>query len=419
MKSEINIEEIIRDVLFTYSFLGSTLANIEIAPDYNCFDFNGNPTAAASKTKIKYHPDFVSNLDREERTFLFAHELMHIHLKHHERSKDRNPKIWNIATDAVINTNLKKDGFKLIDGLVDIPEAINYSAEQYYQKLMNQKQKQKNSKNNQKEKNNHSPEYQNSQDFKQYDVGHDTHSGWYQEETKDLPNGKDCSEKEIFQKNRQELKQKLKKLRKQLVNQMINAGNNTDEQNLKLDNIGEASNLLNWKQLLYNATKIEEDWSFINATIEYGVVIPHIEEQPKPKTEIVIDTSSSVSDNIVRSTLRECKTILQTSEISVGCFDTKFYGFQVIKTQEDIDNFPIIGRGGTDFEVAVNAFTGKAENKIIFTDGCASMPKTEVKAIWIAYGDNKINPPGGKVIYISEEDIKKLSLTIEEPRKIR
>ena len=283
---------------------------------------------------------------------------------------------------------------------------------------MNQKQNKKDAKNNQPEKNNNSTEQQNSQDFKQYDVGRDTHSGWYQEE-KDLPNEKGYSEKEIFQKNRQALKQKLEKLRKQLVNQMITAGDSTDEQNLKLDNIGEASNLLNWKQLLYDATKIEEDWSFINATIEYGIVVPHLEEQPKPKTEIVIDTSGSVNANIVRNFLRECKSILQTSEISVGCFDTKFYGFQVIKTQADIDNFPIKGRGGTDFEVAVNAFTGKAENKIIFTDGCADMPETEVKAIWIVYGNTQINPPGGKVIYISEEDIKKLNLTIEEPRKIR
>ena len=37
------------------------------------------------------------------------------------------------------------------------------------------------------------------------------------------------------------------------------------------------------------------------------------------------------------------------------------------------------------------------------------MPKKYLNAIWIVFGDRKINPPGGKVIYISYEDLKKLT----------
>lgn len=40
-----------------------------------------------------------------------------------------------------------------------------------------------------------------------------------------------------------------------------------------------------------------------------------------------------------------------------------------------------IGGGGTNFDVTVNAFSRRCENKIIFTDGYASMPNILINAI--------------------------------------
>ena len=93
------------------------------------------------------------------------------------------------------------------------------------------------------------------------------------------------------------------------------------------------------------------------------------------------------------------------SRLKVGCFDVKFYGFQEIRYIDDIDNLTFKGGGGTNFDVAVNAFSNRVENKIIFTDGCADMPGKYLDAIWLVYGNEKINPKGGKVIYISEQDL--------------
>ena len=64
--------------------------------------------------------------------------------------------------------------------------------------------------------------------------------------------------------------------------------------------------------------------------------------------------------------------------------------------------------GGTDFETAVNAFTRRVENKIIFTDGYADMPSKRLDAIWVVFGGKEINPNGGKVIQISDEQLEKL-----------
>ena len=80
-----------------------------------------------------------------------------------------------------------------------------------------------------------------------------------------------------------------------------------------------------------------------------------------------------------------------------------------IKSKNDIDTVPLVGGGGTSFDVAVNAFSKRVENKIIFTDGDADMPKGSDRIIWIVFGNKKINPLGGKVIYISNEDLRKMS----------
>lgn len=66
------------------------------------------------------------------------------------------------------------------------------------------------------------------------------------------------------------------------------------------------------------------------------------------------------------------------------------------------------GGGGTDFNVAVNAFSRRVENKIIFTDGEAPMPEKAMDAIWIGFGEDKIKPKGGKVITITRRQLERL-----------
>ena len=80
------------------------------------------------------------------------------------------------------------------------------------------------------------------------------------------------------------------------------------------------------------------------------------------------------------------------------------------------------GGGGTDFDVAVGAFSRRVENKIIFTDGEASMPDMSLDAIWIVFGGERINPKGGKVINITPEQLDRLYLyemNIESKGKTR
>ena len=619
-----DIKSIKNKMLVKYPFFGSVIANVKYEEDKSL------GTAGTNGQIIYYNPDYLNCLSKEEQTFVFAHEVCHIAFNHILRSEGKDVNLWNIATDGVINQFLKRDGLKMPEGGVDIADALNYDAEQLYEKLLQEKQQnqenqqnsqehqnqqnnsksnnnqkngnsqnsnndqqsdgsqkqnseksqngqdsnqissnsknnensqssedsqeqsnnqdnsqinaqQNNSKSNNNQKNDNSQNGKNAQqsdgsqkqnseksqngqdnnqpssnsknnensqssedsqeqsnnqdnnqinaqqnnsnsdkqkndnsqnskndqqgdgskgntleqssgdessqqsdnnsnndDKKHKDVGHDTHSMWEetvkkhkeQEQNKEKKNNeinkknKNSSEKDDFEKKQEELenmgekkafkknledrKKQLEELKEAISKLASQAGSTSNEDVREIENIGISKPLIDWRYILREAIKYDVDWSYQNATIEDGVITPNLEEQPKPETEIVLDTSGSISDVLLRNFLRECKNILQQSRVKVGCFDTKFYGFHEIRTEQDIENMKFVGGGGTDFYVAINAFTRRVENKIIFTDGEAWMPNIPCDAIWIVFGQTKINPKGGKVIYITPEQLDKL-----------
>ena len=130
-----NIESIKRKMLVKYPFFGSVVANVNYKENKKI------STAGTDGQTIYYNPDFLKKLKPDEQTFIFAHEVCHIAFDHIRRSEGKDPEVWNTATDGVINQFLKRDGLKLVEGGVDIAEAINYDAEQLYDKLLKEKQK--------------------------------------------------------------------------------------------------------------------------------------------------------------------------------------------------------------------------------------------------------------------------------------
>ena len=470
-----DIEALKRKMLVKYPFFGSVVAGVKYKEERSV------GTAGTDGKTIYYNPDFLEKLSTDEQTFIFAHEVCHIAFNHILRSEGKNPQIWNTATDAVINQFLKRDGLKMVEGGVDIADAVNYDAEQLYNKMMQeQQQNQSGSGNNQQDQNQEqqnqsgsgngqqdqnqeqqqnqsgSGNGQQDQNKEQQDVGHDTHSLWedavkkHKEERaktsekkeslldrllnrkkEEQPKEKteiekkqeeleEMGEKDAFKKNRDEKKQQLEELKQAIAKQASTPGTSTNRDIRTVSDIGTAKPLIDWRYILREAITYDVDWSYKNATLEDGVLTANLEEIPTPETEIVLDTSGSINEILLKNFLRECKNILQQSRVKVGCFDTEFYGFHDIRTEEDIESMKFEGGGGTDFDVAVNAFSRRVENKIIFTDGEASMPDMPIDAIWIVFGNEKINPKGGRVINITGEQLDRLySYEMDIPSKGR
>lgn len=440
----VDIDGIKRKLLIKYPTFGSVIANLE---------FQASKDIVKTETDGKlllYNPKFVSGLSDKERTFLFAHEVCHVAFEHIFRSEGKDKKLWNIATDSVINALLKQDGLPIIEGEVDIPEAVNYDAEEMYDKLLEKKKKQQEQQSlqgNKQQSSQGSQEQQNSQEQteEQGDVGHDTHSLWdkaieerkkeQQEQAQPKPKKEsettakdkekqddaeqteqetnefvEKGEKETFKQNKIERRKRLQELSKELAKQSSHqAGTEIQRQGKKLSDIEIATPLIDWRKLLRQAVKYDEEWTRKNARMRNGYFRHKIKEIPIPETEILLDTSGSVSETLLRNFLRECKNILANSKVKVGCFNTEFHGFTELRRIEDIDNMSFPIGGGTDFNAAAEAFSRRVPNKIIFTDGEAPMPEKAVRnVIWIVYGNKKINPKGGKVINITTEQLRKL-----------
>ena len=449
-----DIEALKRKMLVKYPFFGSVVASVGYKENKDI------STAGTDGEIIYYNPKYLESLSVEEQTFIFAHEVCHIAFNHILRSEGKDSELWNIATDGVINQFLKRDGLKMAKGGVDMAEAINYDAEQLYEKLLQEKQQiqqqQQNGKNQQQsqsQQQNSSGGGSSQEQDKQQDVGHDTHSMWEQavkkhkeeqeksgkkESLLDKLLGKDKKEKEktelekkqeelegmgekdAFKKNLEDKKKQLEELKEAISKQASQAGTSTNRDVRTVNDIGTAKPIIDWRYVLREVIKYDVDWSYKNATLEDGVVVANLEEQPMPETEIVLDTSGSINEVLLKNFLRECKNILQHTKLKVGCFDTEFYGFHEIRTEEDIENMRFEGGGGTDFDVAVGAFSRRVENKIIFTDGEASMPDMPIDAIWIVFGGERINPKGGKVIHITPEQLDRLySYETETKRRAR
>jgi len=460
-----DIEKIIRKLLIKYPLFGSVINNLEFVEDYKI------ETAETDGEVIYFNPKFVSKLSEKEQVFLFAHEVCHVALNHIFRGEGKNGEVWNIATDAVINANLRKDGFQVIKNGVDVPEAVDFDAEELYEILLSRKtqnikkdgkfrdgrksekgtpssgkgdtekiseneeiipieleetaktmhtlwetaREKKNKKGAKTNKDSEESDGEKNkktkgdgsgkENVKQKKQGQDT------EKTDDETVGviAKIGEKAIFKQNENIRKKKLEEFKNILVQESIGGANRQKIEVRNMKDIGVSDAVIDWRKLFIESIQRPLDWSYTNATIEDGVVTPHLEKMPSPEIEIILDTSGSINETLLKNFLRECKNILKNATIRVGCFDTRFYGFKKIIRQVDIDTMVFLGGGGTDFDVAVNAFSKNIANKVIFTDGDAKMPEKAKNITWIVFGGRQISPKGGRVIYITKQQEKSLN----------
>ena len=70
---------------------------------------NKIPTAATDGLVLFFNKDFLFSLSSSEQNALMLHEVLHMALLHVSRRESRDPYIWNIAADIVVNDLIKKE----------------------------------------------------------------------------------------------------------------------------------------------------------------------------------------------------------------------------------------------------------------------------------------------------------------------
>lgn len=97
-----SINEFKSDLFSVEPFYGEILSRIKIV------ESDTISTAATNGLIMLYNKKFFSKLSSGERNFVIMHELFHIVLMHCIRESGRNPQVWNIAADYIVNSMLNE-----------------------------------------------------------------------------------------------------------------------------------------------------------------------------------------------------------------------------------------------------------------------------------------------------------------------
>ena len=125
------IQKCILQVRRECSFFGSLMLFAEIEKSKTL------PTAATDGRKIFFNEEFLNSLTSQEQNALMLHEVLHMALLHVTRRQSRDPHIWNIAADIVVNDLIERNtSFPLPEGAITDNRFQDKSVEYIYLSLI-------------------------------------------------------------------------------------------------------------------------------------------------------------------------------------------------------------------------------------------------------------------------------------------
>jgi len=402
------INSIIKRVLLRYPIFGNVIANLN-------FQFTTEQVPAPAFTDggtIYYKQDFLTDFNDDEKEFVISHEIFHIVLNHLFRNLGKDRDLLNYVEDAIINQLLIRDGLVMPEGLVYVEDALDYSVDELYLKLL--------------------PKLD---EIKEWMVSNTYHIELTEEEINEINDKLNeilDNSYNNYSRDLQELMNDNQRIREELIDdfqqqlkqeaESTGYGKYAGRQEFPSIAVGKAAPLLYWQEILKQTLVIPDEVATSFYEVEMDGIIRKEEKSDigYSESEIIIDSSGSMNMQKIKAILRECKNILSSSNIKVGFCDVHFYGWNEIRNEADIDNLRIIGRGGTDFDNMANSFSIDADNKIVITDGECTFPKDRPDILWVIinyhkpyfYSDDKENNPSKiNSIFINERDIPTPSIT--------
>ncbi|MER5641073.1 hypothetical protein ABT095_29490 [Kitasatospora sp. NPDC002227] len=121
----------------SYPLLGGLAAGITLVADAELARAQGIAIAAVNAEAGEIYLNPLRHYSEEEWRFILAHEMLHAALRHGERCGGRDPYLFNVAADYVINGWLLEMGVGVMpEGLLHDPELKGLSAEEVYDRIV-------------------------------------------------------------------------------------------------------------------------------------------------------------------------------------------------------------------------------------------------------------------------------------------
>jgi predicted metal-dependent peptidase len=319
------------------------------------------PTAATDGRHFFYNKDFIDSLDDEELIFLMGHEVLHCVYDHMDRRGDREPRLWNIANDYVVNMDLVENNIGKKIEKVQICFDYKYqrwTSDEVYDDL-----------------------YENAE--KVYVDTLDMHLDFSDEQSDGDAGAEDNGDGNGPPKYTAEERQQIKDELKEAVLQAASGAGNKDVpkgvRNL-LKNLTNPE--LDWRELLNTNIQsvVKNDFTFMRPAkkgIAERVYLPGMDYDTDLDVFCFIDSSGSMSDEMLQDLLGEVKGCMEqysNFKLRLCFFDTQTYTIHEFDPSniDEIHDIEVEGGGGTDFDCMFDRLKEEdilPQKLIVFTDG--------------------------------------------------
>ena len=330
------------------------------------------PTLATDGRYFYYNRNFVAAMSDAEIVFGMGHEVLHCVYDHFDaiRRGDRDPRLWNIANDYVINADLidAKIGEEI--KLVKICFDWKYRgmiSEEIYDDLFQQ-----------------AKEEGRVIDVESFDVHLDRDDG--DDEGAQGEGGEANSEggdkdgpAKYTAEEKEQIKQEFQSATMQAA-KAAGAGNLPGGVKRILDHL--LNPQLDWRQLIAMQIQsvIRSDYTMMNPSrkgLNEGFYLPGMDRETTIDVAISMDVSGSIYDEMLRDFLSEVKGIMDQYtdfRIHLFCFDTEVHNPQTYTphNMEEFLEYDIQGGGGTEFDCVFDYMKEEGivpKKHIMFTDG--------------------------------------------------
>ena len=339
------------------------------------------PTAAVDGRNLYYNTQFFNAMNNKEIEFVIAHEILHMVFDHLGRrdwhGADRNPMLYNIAADYIVNNTLVRDRIGTSPSIVDCFQDFKYegwTSEEVYEELFKEAKK-------------------NGDEFlkelgEMLDEHLDMNGDNEGEDDGDPQEEKDVNGNSVSKKKPKFSKEDIKQIKDQIKENVLSsaqaagAGNVPAGVERMIRELTEPK--MNWRELLRQQIQstIKSDYTFMRPSRKgwhTGAVLPGMNFDETIDVCIALDMSGSIGNAQAADFLGEVKGIMdeyKDYKIKIWCFDTEVYGEDDFSADDgrEITDYEIKGGGGTDFMANwryMHENNIQPKKFLMFTDGYA------------------------------------------------
>ncbi len=425
-------------------------------------------TAATDGRRLYMNRGFVSRLTFDELLFVVAHEVLHVVYDHLSRRQGRDPEYYNMAADYVINYTLVKNKIGTMPPVGLFKEEYNdeMTSEQIYDLLMKNQVTIEMPLDQHLDGMGNASGQDDDDDGDGSDDGDDGDDGDQDgngdgKDGKDKEGGKNPGGKKPGQAPGGQkpggkggkpgkgkggkggtikvrvngtgdgppilTKEELDEIRSEVLARTIQAAQSAAAQ----ENAGcipagvkrmiaeLTEPKMDWRTMLDCHVRSQQkcDFTFQRLSrIELGggFIFPAEDDDVMVEADVVIDTSGSMSAEMLREICSEIKGIMtsfQDFKLRLCSFDTMLYDYGKTFTPQNIDEIDTYvpkGGGGTDLSCYWNKLKDEGrvpERVVVFTDGYLyggwGQPDF-ADTLWVFYGGNREKAPYGTTVYYED-----------------